>query len=183
LPFLRLVTGDEAEAREAPGALVAVTHRLLPGLGAALTLRPPCLTLGAGCREGADPGPVVDGARRALESAGLAPDAVRQVASVEAKAREPALRELARALGVPYVTLPPEALAAVPVPNPSARVARAVGTPSVAEAAALAASRGGRLVLPKVKGPTWTLAAALGPWEGAGATGRMGPMGLVGRMG
>lgn len=169
-PFLSFVTGDEAEAREeeAKGVLLAVTHRLLPGLGAALTLRPPCLTLGAGCREGADPGEVVDGARRALEDAGFAAGAVRQVASVDAKAQEPALRELARALGVPYVTLPPEALAAVPVPNPSARVARAVGTPSVAEAAALAASRGGRLVLPKVKGSTWTLAAALGPWERAG---------------
>lgn len=170
-PFLSLVTEDEGEARHAlsRGTLLAVTHRLLPGLGAALTLRPPCLTLGAGCREGADPGEVRDGVRRALVAAGLAEGAVGRVASVDAKAREPALRELARDLGVPYRTHSAEELACVPVPNPSGRVARAVGTPSVAEAAALAGSGGGRLVLPKVKGRSWTVAVALRPRESWGA--------------
>lgn len=168
-PYLALLTGDEGRARAFAGALLAVTHRRLPELGAALILRPKCLTLGAGCREGAAPEEVAVGVRSALEGAGLAEGAVKQVASVDAKAREPALGELARGLDVPFVTFPSAVLAAVPVPNPSPRVFRAVGTPSVAEAAALAASGGGRLVLPKVKGRSWTLAVALGPWEGSRA--------------
>lgn len=164
-PHLALLTADEAEARAFPGALVAVSHRLLPELGAALALRPACLCLGAGCRRGADPVEVARGVHAALEAAGLAPGAVALVASVDAKADEQALRELARGLGAPFATFPAEALAEVPVPNPSERVSRAVGTASVAEAAALTACRGGRLILPKVAGRTWTLAVALGTWK------------------
>jgi len=164
-PHLALVTGDPGEAIAFGGALLAVTHRLLPDLGAALFLRPPCLTLGAGCRRGADPGDVAAGVLAALEKEGFAPGAVARVASVDAKADEPALHELARSLGVPFVTFPAETLDAVPVPNPSDRVSRAVGTASVAEAAALAAAPSSRLVTPKVKGRSWTLSVALGSWE------------------
>lgn len=160
---LALATEDEGEARAFPGALVAVTHRRGAGGGAALVLRPPCLALGVGCRRGADPEAVAAGVEGALERAGLAAAAAAVVASVDAKRSEAALVSLARDLGVPYETFPAERLAPVSVPTPSERVRRAVGTASVAEAAALAASEGGRLVLAKVKGPAWTLAAALRP--------------------
>jgi cobalt-precorrin 5A hydrolase/precorrin-3B C17-methyltransferase len=55
----------------------------------------------------------------------------------------------AERLGVPLVTYPADALAAVAVPNPSDAPLAAVGTPSVAEAAALV--RGGELLVPKRK--------------------------------
>ena len=58
--------------------------------------------------------------------------------------------------GVPLHTHTAEALAAVDVPPPSAVVARHVGTPSVAEAAALLS--GTRLLVPKTRSEQATCA-------------------------
>ena len=54
-----------------------------------------------------------------------------------------------------------EQLAQVEVPNPSATVAKHVGTPSVCEAAAILGSNHGKLIVPKVKGKNWTAALAI----------------------
>jgi cobalamin biosynthesis protein CbiG len=159
-PHLALATADEAEAGAFGGVLFGVTPRCLPQVGAALWLRPPCLCAGVGCRKGADPGTVEEGVRAALAEAHLSPLAVAEVVSVDDKAAEPALLELARSLGVPFRTFPAAALRRIPVPTPSRRVAEAVGTESVSEAAALLAASGGSLLLPKVKGKTWTLSVA-----------------------
>jgi cobalamin biosynthesis protein CbiG len=81
------------------------------------------------------------------------------VASVDRRAQEPAVTALAHRFGVPLLTYPAPALAEVDVPTPSAAVAAHVGTPSVAEAAALLATRG-RLVVPKRRSPHGTCAIA-----------------------
>lgn len=83
----------------------------------------------------------------ALRTAGLPVDAVAELATLDTRAAEPGLRGAAARLGVPLVAYPAPELARVPVPHPSTRARAAVGTPSVAEAAALA--RGGRLLVPK----------------------------------
>ena len=70
-----------------------------------------------------------------------APGPVR-LATLEARAAEPALREAAARRGWPLTGHPASDLAAVAVPTPSDRTAAAVGTPSVAEAAALRAAVG-----------------------------------------
>ena len=160
-PHLALLTDDPREARSFRGTLVAVNHRAQGPLRPALTLRPPCLFLGVGCRRAANPEAVVGGVRAALEEQGLSPQAVAEVASVDEKAEEPALRALAASLDAPFRVFPASELAAVPVPTPSERVERAVGTPSVSEAAALLASSGGELLVAKVTGKIWTLAVAL----------------------
>lgn len=72
-----------------------------------------------------------------LAETGLSREAVVAVASADVKSDEPAILALAAALGVPARFVPAPALAAVAVPTPSPVVARHVGTPSVAEAAAL----------------------------------------------
>ncbi len=160
---LDLATEDQEEARGFPGVLLAATPRLRPELKPALFLRPPCLSAGVGCRRAADPEEVLRGVRSALERAGWSPRSISVLATVDAKAGEPAVCRLAEALGVPLRVFSAGELERVRVPTPSERVRRAVGTPSVAEAAALAAAPGSRLVLPKVKGPSWTLALALRP--------------------
>jgi len=67
------------------------------------------------------------------------------------------------ALDRPMVSFPASILAVVDVPDPSEVVAAAVGTPSVAEAAALlAAGPGARLVVGKQRGPAATAAVAVG---------------------
>lgn len=160
---LALLTGDENVAASWDGALLAVTHRLLPGVPADLWLRPPCLCLGAGCRRDAAPRVLEEGIREALRREGFSALAVSRLASVTDKAEELALLSLASSLGVEFRTYPAAELGVIDVPTPSARVQRAVGTPSVAEASALRASGAASLLLAKVKGATWTLAAALEP--------------------
>ncbi len=81
------------------------------------------------------------------------------VATVDTRAREPAL--LALAAGRVLRTYPAAALDAVDVPHPSPVVRRLTGTGSVAEAAALlAAGPGGSLVVEKAVGAGVTVALA-----------------------
>ncbi|MDF1552995.1 MAG: cobalamin biosynthesis protein [Deferrisomatales bacterium] len=165
-PHLAWRGSDPARAQGFTGALIAVSHRLATPENAALVLWPRCLHLGVGCRRAAEPERVADGVRAALAAAGLAEGAVADVASVDAKADEPALHALAAMLGVAFRVFPSAELGEVDVPSPSARVSRAVGTASVSEAAALVASGGGELLLPKQKDAVWTLAVALGKQAG-----------------
>lgn len=83
----------------------------------------------------------------ALRDAGLSARSVAELATVDTKAGEPGILGAAERLGVPLTTYSAEELARVDVPNPSGAALAAVGTPSVAEAAALA--RGGQLLVPK----------------------------------
>jgi histidinol-phosphate/aromatic aminotransferase/cobyric acid decarboxylase-like protein len=83
-----------------------------------------------------------------------------RLATLDRRAAEAGLREAADRRGWTLTGHPAEALAAVPVPTPSGRVAAAVGTPSVAEAAALLG--GGRLVVRKTVVGRVTVAVATG---------------------
>ncbi|WP_285181674.1 cobalamin biosynthesis protein [Rhodococcus sp. MEB032] len=82
------------------------------------------------------------------------------LATVAAKAESSALLTAAHELDVPIVSFASDVLARVQVPSPSPRVENAVGTASVAEAAAILASGGGRLVLAKTARDGVTVAAA-----------------------
>ncbi|MGJ5750630.1 cobalt-precorrin 5A hydrolase/precorrin-3B C17-methyltransferase [Streptomyces puniciscabiei] len=112
-------------------------------------LRPPSLVVGVGASKGAPVEEVLGLVEGALREAGLSPKSVAELATVDAKAGEPGIVAAAERLGVPLVTYSAEELAAVEVPNPSDAPLAAVGTPSVAEAAALV--RGGELLVPKRK--------------------------------
>ncbi|MFI7387700.1 cobalamin biosynthesis protein [Streptomyces sp. NPDC049813] len=108
------------------------------------------MTVGVGARAGVGAGEVLGLVRAVLAEAGAGAADVVALATVDTKGREPGLVAAARALGVPLVTYAAGVLAAVPVPHPSERVRGATGTPSVAEAAALAG--GGVLLVPKRAG-------------------------------
>ncbi|MGY0487327.1 cobalamin biosynthesis protein [Streptomyces sp. WG-D5] len=103
------------------------------------------VVVGVGARSGVPADDVLGLVRAVLAEAGTTH--VLALATVDTKGREPGIVAAARALGVPLETYDAERLAAVPVPHPSARARAAVGTPSVAEAAALV--RGGELLVPK----------------------------------
>jgi cobalt-precorrin 5A hydrolase / precorrin-3B C17-methyltransferase len=106
-------------------------------------LRPPSIIVGVGASTGADPESLWEGVTAALAVAGVHISSVAEVATVDRKADEPAIIDLAARLGVRLRVFGAADLADVAVarrvPNPSPRVAAAVGTPSVAEAAALLA--------------------------------------------
>ncbi|MFF7265994.1 precorrin-3B C(17)-methyltransferase [Streptomyces sp. NPDC008159] len=146
---------------ERGGPAIVVTDRVPAGgrvggpeetLGAGdarVVLRPPSLVVGVGASRGAPADEVLGLIESALRDAGLSPRSLAELATVDAKADEPGLVEAAARLGVPLVTHSAEELAAVEVPNPSDAPLAAVGTPSVAEAAALVG--GGELLVPKRK--------------------------------
>ncbi|MFF9090730.1 precorrin-3B C(17)-methyltransferase [Streptomyces sp. NPDC014991] len=128
---------------------VRLTDRAVEPGEREVLLRPPSLVVGVGASKGAPAEEVLALVGEALREAGLSPRSVAELATVDAKADEPGIVAAAERLGVPVVTYTAEELAAVEVPNPSAAPLTAVGTPSVAEAAALA--RGGELLVPKRK--------------------------------
>ncbi|MDL5200784.1 precorrin-3B C(17)-methyltransferase [Streptomyces sp. ALI-76-A] len=128
---------------------IRVTDRLVEAAAHEVVLRPPSLVVGVGASRGAPAEEVLELIGGALRDAGLSPASVAELATVDAKADEPGIVRAARHLGVPLVTHSAEQLAAVDVPHPSDAPLAAVGTPSVAEAAALL--RGGELLVPKRK--------------------------------
>ncbi|MFJ8543547.1 precorrin-3B C(17)-methyltransferase [Streptomyces sp. NPDC093586] len=128
---------------------VRVTDRLVEPAEREAVLRPPSLVVGVGASKGAPVDEVLGLVEAALRDAGLSAASVAGLATVDAKADEPGIVGAAERLGVPLVTYAAEKLAGVEVPNPSGAPLAAVGTPSVAEAAALA--DGGELLVPKRK--------------------------------
>jgi cobalt-precorrin 5A hydrolase/precorrin-3B C17-methyltransferase len=140
-----------------PGPVVVISDlaaRPAPGL---VTLHPPSLVAGVGASTGAPLEELAKLVADALADAGLAPESLAEVATLDRKAAEPAIV----ALGLPMRTFTAAELAEVDVPSPSAVVAAAVGTPSVSEAAALrAAGTGAELVVPKRASAHGTVAIA-----------------------
>ena len=138
--------------------------------GRRVIYRPPSLVLGAGASRGVTAAEMGDLMDRALADAGLSAASVRQVATVDLKEDEQGLLAAARERGWEVTGFAPAELAAVAVPNPSEAVRAAIGTPSVAEAAALlAAGPGAVLAAPKRKSPRATVAIAQARGRAAGS--------------
>ncbi|MFD4561754.1 precorrin-3B C(17)-methyltransferase [Streptomyces sp. NPDC058469] len=142
LPPLPVSDGDAAH-------VIRVTDRAVEPGEREVVLRPPSLVVGVGASKGAPVEEVLGLVESAVRDAGLSLKSLAQLATVDAKSDEPGIVEAAQRLGVPLVTYSAEELAAVEVPNPSDAPLAAVGTPSVAEAAALVG--GGELLVPKRK--------------------------------
>jgi cobalt-precorrin 5A hydrolase/precorrin-3B C17-methyltransferase len=152
---------------------IRVTDRLVePGEREAV-LRPPTLVAGVGASRNAPVEEVLALVEGALREAGLSAASLAELATVDAKAGEPGIVAAAERLGVPLVTYPAGELARVEVPNPSGAPLAAVGTPSVAEAAALL--RGGELLVPKRKSAMATCAVVRRPGRGRLAVVGLGP--------
>jgi precorrin-4 C11-methyltransferase/precorrin-2 C(20)-methyltransferase len=154
--------GSPAAGRRYAAGLAVSDHLLDPAPAGWVVARPGRLVLGFGCSTDAGPEEAVQLALAALREAGLSPAGVRRLATVDRRREHPVTLRLAEALGVEALTFSPTELDAVPVPNGSQRVRKAVGTASVAEAAALLAS-GGRLLVAKRSGRAVTVAVAEAP--------------------
>ncbi|TAL13281.1 MAG: precorrin-3B C(17)-methyltransferase [Frankiales bacterium] len=129
-----------------------------------VVLRPPSLVLGLGASRGVTADELEALVDRALQQAALSPDSVVAAATVDEKADEQGIVEVCRRRGWALATYPAARLAAMDVPNPSDAPARALGTPSVAEAAALlhgaVSGRTAELVVEKTKSAMATVAVA-----------------------
>ncbi len=99
--------------------------------------------LGVGCDRGTPLETLETAVAQALNRAGLGAEAVRGIATIDKKQDEVCILTLAERRNWPLHFFSAEELAQVPVPNPSATVLKYMGTPAVAEAAALLAARVG----------------------------------------
>jgi cobalt-precorrin 5A hydrolase len=131
-----------------------------------MSAAPARLVVGAGCSRACPPEEL-----RALVDAALAdagPGEVVALATIDARAEEPCIVATAAARSVPLQLHTASALARVRVPTPSRIVERHVGTPSVAEAAALlSAGPGAALLVGKRRSEHATCAVAReAAWHG-----------------
>ena len=142
---------DEAEFDAARHeALVVVSDRpQRPVAVPSVHWCPRTLAVGMGSERGTDPAAFHEALDSVLRDAGRLRESVSCLASADLKADEPGLVALAAELGVPLKTYAAEALAAKGGPNPSAEVRAAVGTPGVAEPAALLAANASELLVEK----------------------------------
>ena len=98
------------------------------------------IALGLGCDRNTPLATVKTTIDQALALCQAGIDNVKAVASIDLKADEPALLQLAAELGWSIRFYSAQELARVDVPNPSETVRKHTGTPSVSEAAALLAA-------------------------------------------
>jgi cobalt-precorrin 5A hydrolase len=143
-------------------AEVWVDDRTLEPPEGALVLRPASLVAGIGCNRNTGVEEMRELLLATLQSAGLAPASLARLASVDLKADEPGLTALAGelALAVDYFSREEIRRVEADVPTPSARVRHHIGVNSVCEAAAILASRGGTLIVPKRSSKNATVAVA-----------------------
>jgi cobalt-precorrin 5A hydrolase/precorrin-3B C17-methyltransferase len=133
--------GEAAETRQPPR--LVISHRR----GEGCRWHPPALWLGLGCERHTSLSLLERMVEQTLAEHGLAAEAVAGIASVDIKRDEPALLALAAGRQWPMRFFSAGELAPVEVPTPSPAVERELGTPSVAEAAALLAAGPGATLL------------------------------------
>jgi cobalt-precorrin 5A hydrolase/precorrin-3B C17-methyltransferase len=152
LPPLPATVGSSGDYR------ILITDRIVPADAQTVVLRPPSLAVGVGASSGVAADEVLSLVDNALAEARLSPACVAVLATVDVKATETGITEAARERNWPLVSYPASRLAGIEVPNPGSAALAAVGTPSVAEAAALAS--GDDLVVAKRKSAAATVAVA-----------------------
>jgi cobalt-precorrin 5A hydrolase/precorrin-3B C17-methyltransferase len=158
---------DPAPAASATSHVtLKVTSARTAGDGQTLVYHPKTLVLGIGCERGVLAADVIAHAEAVLDATGLAPQSLAAISSIDVKADEVALDAVARHFDVPARFFTAEALREEShrLKTPSALVEKEVGTPGVAEAAALAmVGKDGTLLVEKRKSARVTCAVAQAP--------------------
>lgn len=168
---------------------VFITHRSPVTNASTVYWHPRVLWVGIGCERGTSRKLIEQGIQRVFQEYGLAMDAIASITTLDLKADEVGLLDLCQAYNWPLQCFPAPVLRNVEVPTPSTLVEAAVGTPSVAEAAAfhgaqqqaerLPGQGNAVLIVPKqiVRDPAEsgavTVAVAMSPLERIGRSGRL----------
>ncbi len=164
---------------------LVATHRYMEGGPSRLIYHPRTIVVGVGCERGCAAGELEALVSGVIAQHGLANAAIAAVVSIDVKADETAVHEIAGTIGVParFVTADAINEIAERIANPSDIVMREVGCPGVAEGAALVATGGGgNLIVEKTKSAraTCAIAEAAEPLD-AGLIGRArGRVSLIG---
>ncbi|MFP4008945.1 MAG: precorrin-3B C(17)-methyltransferase, partial [Spirulinaceae cyanobacterium] len=110
---------------------------------------PRLLWVGMGCERGTSFALIEQVLQTVFDRFGLSVEAIAGIGTIDLKADEVGFLELCDRYNLPLKTFPSEVLRSHSVPNPSTIVNQEVGTPSVAEAAALQAAESETLMVSK----------------------------------
>ncbi len=149
------VAQAEALPQQAFTAVVWITDRLVDDLHGLdpqriLWFRPPSLVLGMGCERGLPLAALEDGLEHFLTQEGFAKASIHTLASLDRKADESAMGAVAQQSGWQTTFYRAAELAQVQgIAHPSPAVEQCVGTPGVAEPAALLAAQAAQLLAEK----------------------------------
>ena len=165
--------------------LIEVTHRSVEGSPEHLVYHPRSIAVGVGCERNTKPVELIRLVQGVLDAEGIARDSIAGIYSLDLKADEPAMQELAKWFGAPFRVFDAATLEAETprMKNPSDVVFTEVGTHGVAEGAALAAAGPqADLIVPKRKSEhaTCALALAPAPFDGAERGTMRGELHVVG---
>jgi cobalt-precorrin 5A hydrolase/precorrin-3B C17-methyltransferase len=180
------LAGSNLPIRNDDGALlIEVTHRSEDGSPEHLVYHPRSIAIGVGCERNTRPVELIRLVQGVIDAEGIARDSISGIYSLDLKADEPAMQELAKWFGVPFRVFDAATLdAETPrMQNPSDVVFAEVGTHGVAEGAALAAAGPeAALIVPKRKSERATCALALAPapFDGAMRGSPRGELHVVG---
>ncbi|NJM21044.1 MAG: precorrin-3B C(17)-methyltransferase [Richelia sp. SM1_7_0] len=105
-----------------------------------ITWHPRIIWVGIGCERGTSKQVIADAIDQVFQQNQLALAAIAGIATIDIKSDEVGLVELCHERNLPLKTFSSEILRTITVPNPSQVVEKEVGTPSVAEAAAIMAA-------------------------------------------
>ena len=148
------------------GITLNVTDRLAAGSETELVYHPRTLVIGLGCERNAAASELIALVQQVLDQAGLSPQSLAAVASIDLKADEAAIHAVSRHFGIPARFFSADELnrETPRLKNPSEIVAREVGVPGVSEAAALAcAGAHAELIVEKTRSARGTCAIARAP--------------------
>jgi cobalt-precorrin 5A hydrolase len=145
---------EKIKSQEYKAALI-ISDRLLTDeevINKSVIYRPKTLVVGIGLHWDTSKETIESGIRNVLKTNGLSFQSIRNIASINRKAKVKGLEEFSTQYNIPSEIYEKDELASVEVPNPSLTVQRFEGTPSVSEAASLLSSKG-NLIIPKQKFP------------------------------
>lgn len=139
--------GEAIHPGKQPQACIWISDELPPEAEIpTVAWHPRTLWVGVGCERETEVG-LLEDAVKSVFGEKLALEAIAGLASLDLKQDETGLLQLAQKWQVPLKFYPAETLAPVEVPNPSETVRQAVGTPTVAEAAAVVSGGAGTMLI------------------------------------
>lgn len=160
-------TMDVRSKEVIPELGIAVTiHRGSQPFTSTVTIIPPVLSLGIGCKKGSEAGAVLAAAEQTLITNDFYREAFADLASIDLKKDEEGIKALAQAWKLPFTTYTADELQKVPGEfTPSAFVQNVTGVDNVCERSAVRAAGNGRLLQKKHGGNGVTTAVAAREWR------------------
>ena len=153
---------DQIKSQEFKAGLI-ISDRLIADqtiISKSVIYRPKTLVVGIGLHWDTSKETIDSGINTVLKEKGLSFQSIRNIASIDRKAKVKGLEEFSMQYRIRIEIYEKDRLASVDVPNPSATVQRFEGTSSVSEASSLLSSKGELVVTKQKIPPNLTLAVS-----------------------